>query len=179
MSQHLCLNTCFPVSSLGVSTPVLVSQHLILNAKKCLNVKPTPLSLPRSRETSTTSTNTGKHDETRARLYRLPTRNPARAVWIEDTVLLTGLLRQPCSNNAATTRRCHVPGARWRTHTSSGRHGACGTASWHGSQILTSGLSWTCRAPRRHTDDSRHRQPVHLTVQQHGGTVDERRWLCG
>ena len=37
------LATCFPASSLGVSTPVLVSQHLILNAKKCLNVKPTSL----------------------------------------------------------------------------------------------------------------------------------------
>ena len=41
---NTCLNTCFPVSTLGVLTPVLVSQHLILNAKKCLNVKPTPLS---------------------------------------------------------------------------------------------------------------------------------------
>ena len=40
---NACLNTCFPVSTLGVLTPVFVSQHLILNAKKCLNVKPRPL----------------------------------------------------------------------------------------------------------------------------------------
>jgi hypothetical protein len=39
------LTPFFPVSTLGVLTPVLVSQHLILNAKKCLNVKPAPLYL--------------------------------------------------------------------------------------------------------------------------------------
>ena len=40
---NTCLNTCFPVSTLGVSTPVLLSQHLTLNADRCINVKPRPL----------------------------------------------------------------------------------------------------------------------------------------
>ena len=34
-----CINTCFPVSTLGVSTPVFVSQHLLLKAHSCFNVK--------------------------------------------------------------------------------------------------------------------------------------------
>ena len=38
LSQY-CLNTCFPVSTLGVSTPVLASQHLPLKADLCLNVE--------------------------------------------------------------------------------------------------------------------------------------------
>ena len=38
MSQH-CLNTCFLVSTHGVSTPILASQHLTLKADLCLNVK--------------------------------------------------------------------------------------------------------------------------------------------
>ena len=47
-SQHR-LNTCFPVSTVGVSTPVLLSQHLPLKADLCLNVNPYTLFEGRTR----------------------------------------------------------------------------------------------------------------------------------
>ena len=56
LSQHLfsCLNTC------GVSTPLLVSQHLLLNAKKCLNVKPDyTLRIRRNRANRTDAADSG------------------------------------------------------------------------------------------------------------------------
>ena len=40
---NTCLNTCFPVSTVGVLTPVLVSQHLSLKADLCTNVHPQAL----------------------------------------------------------------------------------------------------------------------------------------
>ena len=46
MSQH-CTNTCFPVSTPGVLTPVLVSQQLPNKANLCTNVHPQTLVLSR------------------------------------------------------------------------------------------------------------------------------------
>ena len=42
LSQHL-VNTCFPVSTLAVLTPIFVSQQLPLKADLCTNVHPQAL----------------------------------------------------------------------------------------------------------------------------------------
>ena len=42
LSQHV-VNTCFPVSTLAVLTPIFVSQQLPLKADLCTNVNPQAL----------------------------------------------------------------------------------------------------------------------------------------